>query len=105
MSVLQARKGAESFAVKVINKRKFMNLGGTVDAMFKEVEVMNNLAHPNVIDIKDVFNTPSYLVLVLELCVVSRCPRWLLVRTWPADWLRLACMLLQLQWRRLPATY
>merc|ERR1719238_19014 len=29
---------------------------------------MNNLAHPNVIDIKDVFNTPSYLVLVLELC-------------------------------------
>ena len=73
-----------------------MNLGGTVDAMFKEVEVMNNLAHPNVIDIKDVFNTPSYLVLVLELCVVSRCPRWLLVRTWPADWLRLLCVLFHL---------
>lgn len=66
----QAQKGKQSYAVKVINKHKFVTLGGRVQQMFSEVEVMDKLSHPNVININDVFNTPSYLVLVLELCVV-----------------------------------
>ena len=65
----QAQKGSHSYAVKVINKHKFVTLGGRVQQMFSEVEVMDKLSHPNVININDVFNTPSYLVLVLELCV------------------------------------
>lgn len=53
--------------MKVINKKKFVSMGGKVEQMFTEVTVMDKLSHPNIVDIRNVYDTPSYLVLVLEL--------------------------------------
>ncbi|KAG5187758.1 hypothetical protein JKP88DRAFT_267783 [Tribonema minus] len=38
------------------------------DNIMKEVEVMKNLDHPNIVRLQEVYQTPSYLFLVMDLC-------------------------------------
>ena len=64
------RKKRKTCAMKAIDKKKFEGLGAAdADSMiFREVQLMSNLSHPNIVDILDVFETPRYVTIALELC-------------------------------------
>ena len=53
-------------AIKIIDKKKF-NAGK--DALMGEVRILQQLKHPHIISINDVFETDRFLYLILELCV------------------------------------
>lgn len=59
----------KQMAVKVINKGKFLSMGGSSEQMMTEVRVLDKLRHPNIIEICNVFETPQFLVIMLELLV------------------------------------
>jgi serine/threonine protein kinase len=54
-------------AIKVIDKQKFMQKAKRKDSLMDEVRVLQSVSHPNILQIKGVFETPSTLYLVLEL--------------------------------------
>ena len=64
------RSTKRACAMKAIDKKKFEGLGAKdADSMiFREVQLMSNLSHPNIVDILDVFETPRYVTIALELC-------------------------------------
>lgn len=56
------------YAVKVIDKKKYMKQAGSrKDALMDEVQILKSLNHTNIIQIKDVFDTEKTLYIVLEL--------------------------------------
>jgi serine/threonine protein kinase len=64
------RKTKTQCAMKAIDKKKFEGLGAAeIDSMiFREIQLMSNLSHPNIVDILDVFETPRFVTIALELC-------------------------------------
>lgn len=57
----------EEVAIKVIDKQKFLQKAKRKDALMDEVRVLTSVSHPNILQIKGVFETPTTLYLVLEL--------------------------------------
>jgi len=67
----QRKKDGEHFAVKVIDKQKFMwvdDIGDMMGDLRAEIEVMQSLSHNNIIKLHDVYETQFELYLVQELC-------------------------------------
>lgn len=54
-------------ALKIVNKGKFLALGGSSAQMMMEVHVLDKLRHPNIIEIQAVMETDKFLVIALEL--------------------------------------
>jgi len=63
------RATGEKFAIKIIDKKKFQMNNGCQrkDALMDEVKILMQVRHPNIIGIKEMFDTPKTLYLVLEL--------------------------------------
>lgn len=58
------------FAAKVIDKKRFLAKGGgDASNILKEVRALETLRHPNIVSIRDAYDTPRHVVLFLELCV------------------------------------
>jgi calcium-dependent protein kinase len=63
------KKTKEKFAVKVINKVKFhRDHDSKRDMFYREMQIMKELDHPNVIKGYDMFEDDQNLYLVMELC-------------------------------------
>lgn len=62
------KKTGEKVAIKIIDKKKFaLNPSLRKDQLLDEVRVMKSLIHPNILAIKDIFESDDYMYLVLEL--------------------------------------
>ena len=57
-------------SLQVINKSKFLALGGSSEQMVTEAKVLDQLRHPNIISIRAVYETDKFLVMALELYVL-----------------------------------
>jgi len=67
----QRKSDGEHFAVKIIDKQKFMWVDDISDMMGDlraEIEVMQSLSHKNIIKLHNVYETQFELYLVQELC-------------------------------------
>ena len=61
----------ERYAIKIIDKKKcFAQSTSRKDAIMGEVEILQGLKHPNVINIKDVFDTDKFLYLGESMHVI-----------------------------------
>lgn len=68
--IVTHRLSGEDYAVKIISKAKFASrsdLAGTLDCLRAEIEIMKRLDHPSIIKLREVFESPSKLYLVMEL--------------------------------------
>jgi serine/threonine-protein kinase Chk2 len=63
------KKSGEKFAIKIIDKKKFLLSNATKrkNALMDEVFILKQVDHKNIIHINDVYETPTKLFLVLEL--------------------------------------
>jgi len=61
------KQSGEKFAMKIIDKQKFLQNARRKDALMDEVRVLKSVSHENIIKIHDVFETSKSLYLVLEL--------------------------------------
>eukprot|EP01012_Entosiphon_sulcatum_P008187 TRINITY_DN14351_c1_g1_i1.p1 TRINITY_DN14351_c1_g1~~TRINITY_DN14351_c1_g1_i1.p1 ORF type:complete len:456 (-),score=68.29 TRINITY_DN14351_c1_g1_i1:19-1344(-) len=60
----------EKVAVKVIAKRRLLPFGRnqlTEEKLFREVNILRQIQHPNITGIRDIIDTDDYLYLVLDL--------------------------------------
>jgi len=60
----QDRKSGEWYAIKSIRKKNVHN----VDVLKREITLLEEVDHPNIIKLKEVFEDEKYLHLVTELC-------------------------------------
>jgi len=60
------KKTGEAVAIKIIKKKKLS--GKELIGIEREVDIMINLKHKNVVTLLDVFDSPKELYLVIELC-------------------------------------
>ncbi len=60
------RRTGEKRAVKIIDQRKYWNTS-TLEQIEREVTILKQIQHPNIISVIEVFSSPRYLHLVLEL--------------------------------------
>ena len=61
----------EKFAIKIIDKQKFLLNARRKDALMDEVNVLTKVSHENIIKIYEMFETAKSLYLVLELVTGS----------------------------------
>eukprot|EP01098_Paradermamoeba_levis_P003063 TRINITY_DN1432_c0_g1_i10.p1 TRINITY_DN1432_c0_g1~~TRINITY_DN1432_c0_g1_i10.p1 ORF type:complete len:380 (+),score=66.81 TRINITY_DN1432_c0_g1_i10:426-1565(+) len=62
------KKTGQRYAIKIIDKKKFsMNNRSRKDVIMDEVNILMKVKHPNIIFIKEVFDSPNQLCIVLEL--------------------------------------
>lgn len=62
------KASGQQYAVKVINKK---DLGKDYEKNLKmEVDILKKVNHPNIIALKELFDTPDKLYLVMELYVL-----------------------------------
>jgi len=62
------RASGQQYAVKVINKK---DLGKDYEKNLKmEVDILKKVNHPNIIALKELFDTPDKLYLIMELYVI-----------------------------------
>jgi len=57
-------KTGEKVAVKTIMKQKVKN----IESLRREIDIMRNANHPNIITLLDAFEDPKLLFIVMELC-------------------------------------
>jgi calcium/calmodulin-dependent protein kinase I len=58
------KKTSEKVAIKVIDKK---TLNDKADMIQSEVEILKKITHPNIVLLKDLFETPTHIYLVMEL--------------------------------------
>ena len=58
------KSDGKKFAVKIIDKKQAK---GMEDSIHDEIEVMKQLSHPNIISLFDLYDTPKFYYLVMEL--------------------------------------
>ena len=63
------KKTSEKVAIKVIDKK---TLGDKTDMIQSEVEILKRITHPNIVELKEMFETSSVIYLVMELYVFLR---------------------------------
>eukprot|EP01132_Coremiostelium_polycephalum_P006625 gene6625-8197_t len=61
------KQTGQTFAMKVIDKKKMSMTSQRKDALMDEVNVLTKVNHRNIISIKELFETQKHLYLVLEL--------------------------------------
>ncbi|ODV70251.1 Pkinase-domain-containing protein [Hyphopichia burtonii NRRL Y-1933] len=62
------RSSGESFAVKIINRRKALNTGaGNMVGVERELEILRKLDHPNIVKLKAFYEDMDNYYLVMEL--------------------------------------
>lgn len=69
------RKTGEQVAIKIINKQQFWANMKNREQIIREVEILKNCIHPNIIAYKAIFDCPDKLYLVLEKSVTRSCLR------------------------------
>jgi len=60
----QERESGQWFAIKSIRKKKV----GKIDVLKREIEILKEVTHPNIINLHEVYEDEKYLHLVTELC-------------------------------------
>ncbi len=81
LSPVQVQLGIDKFtgqryACKIVDKQSFykhaesFKCGLTIDTLLEEVEIMEQLSHPNIVQAFECFETPSSLYIILELLQV-----------------------------------
>lgn len=56
------------YAVKIMDKKKFLQFQqSSRDCLMDEVKILRKVHHENIVSIKEHFDTPTHLYLVLEL--------------------------------------
>ncbi|KYQ57328.1 Serine/threonine-protein kinase Chk2 [Trachymyrmex zeteki] len=69
--LLFKKDGSETFAIKVIQKNYFSTGTGNIlnnpANVRNEVEILRKLKHPCIIPLKDIFDTPEVMYIILEL--------------------------------------
>jgi len=55
----------KKYAVKMINKA---DVGNDMESIDREITILKNLNHPNIVLLKETFDSPQYLYIVMELC-------------------------------------
>lgn len=60
------RSTGDSYAVKIINRRKAINTGGMV-GVERELDILRRLDHPNIVKLKSFYEDPDNYYLVMEL--------------------------------------
>ena len=64
------KETALKYALKIIDKKKYaMNSSSRKNALMDEVNILTKVKHPNIIGIREVFDTDKSLYIVLELYV------------------------------------
>lgn len=61
------KKTGEKVAVKVIDKK---SLGEKTHMIHTEVDILKRIEHPHIVLLKEMFETPSFIYLVMELYVL-----------------------------------
>jgi len=61
------KKTGEKVAVKIINKAKAANSEADAKRLQTEVEILKKVKHPNIISLKDMYETSEELYLIMEL--------------------------------------
>lgn len=68
MSAVRLSTGRK-YAIKVMNKRRFALVQTKRrEALMDEVRILQEVDHPNIIKIHEVFDTDTHLYIVLDLC-------------------------------------
>ncbi|KNC53436.1 CAMK/RAD53 protein kinase [Thecamonas trahens ATCC 50062] len=62
-----SRRSGEKYAVKIVDKTKFLSLQQRAGALLDEVNILKFLSHPNIVSLEETFETEKHLYLVLEL--------------------------------------
>mmetsp|Transcript_16678 Transcript_16678/g.23614 ORF Transcript_16678/g.23614 Transcript_16678/m.23614 type:complete len:718 (-) Transcript_16678:3-2156(-) len=57
----------KEFALKTVELDRVKDKK-SFDFFIKEIEIMKNLDHPNIVRLQEVFHTPSYLFMIMDLC-------------------------------------
>lgn len=61
------RSTGDSYAVKIINRRKALNTGGAMMGVERELEILRKLDHPNIVTLKSFYEDLDNYYLVMEL--------------------------------------
>ncbi|CUM66461.1 uncharacterized protein PRCAT00004125001 [Priceomyces carsonii] len=61
------RSTGKSYAVKIINRRKALNTGGAMVAVDRELSILRQLNHPNIVALKSFYEDLDNYYLVMEL--------------------------------------
>lgn len=64
------RKTGEEVAVKIIEKKR---VGTKKDMLQTEIDILQKVHHPNVVALKELFETSTHIYLVMELYALT-CP-------------------------------
>ena len=63
----KSRRGGQTFACKNIQKKKFMYQPKFEQNIKKEISILQEIKHPNIVQVVDVFDTEEELNLIMEL--------------------------------------
>lgn len=66
MRKVKSRKNGEFFACKTIRKSTYESQD--FDTLRREIAILNDMDHPNIVKLVDVFEDKKYIHLVQELC-------------------------------------
>jgi len=58
------RESGEKFAIKIIRKK---DIGADLGRLQTEIEILKQVQHPNIIFLKDLYETPDIVAIVMEL--------------------------------------
>lgn len=61
------RSTGDSYAVKIINRRKALNAGGAMVGVDRELQILRKLHHPNIVALKSFYEDMDNYYLVMEL--------------------------------------
>lgn len=75
------RETGEKFAVKKFEKRTGPGEKSKVEGLQQEIAILMGVSHPNVLCLKDTFDEPDGVYLVLELAAEGELFNWIVLKT------------------------
>lgn len=58
----------EKKAIKIIDKKKYWNKN--MEQLEREIEIVKQIKHENIISVFDIYSTQKFLYIVLELLII-----------------------------------